>query len=70
MTDESGNQKRLIAVVLVLIVSLVVVFVLWQRDQGSQDLRIDFDTGDAGAEVEPGPPLARPLPEGVELSAA
>lgn len=57
MADESGTQKGLIAVVLVLIVALVVVVVLWQRDQESRDLRIDFDTGDAGAVVEPDPPL-------------
>lgn len=70
MSDESGTQKGLIAVVLVLIVALVVVFVLWQRDQQSQDLKIDFDTGEAGTVVESGPPHARVLPERVGLSVA
>lgn len=68
MADDSGTQKGLIAVVVLLIVALVVVFVLWQRDQQSQDLEIDFNTGEAGTVVEPGPPLARVLPEGIGLS--
>jgi flagellar biosynthesis/type III secretory pathway M-ring protein FliF/YscJ len=70
MAVSGGNQKGLLAVVLILIVALVVVFVLWQRDQESTDLRIDFDTGDAGTVVEPGPSLAGVLPEGIGLSMA
>lgn len=68
MADDAGTRKGLIAVIVILIVILVVVFYLWQQDQESQDVRIDFDTGDAGAVVEPGPPVARALPEGIELT--
>lgn len=70
MAISGSNQKGLFAVVLLLIVALVVVFVLWQRDQESTDLRIDFDTGDAGTVVEPGPPVAGVLPRGIVLSMA
>lgn len=70
MADEGGTRKGLIAVILLLVVALVVVFVFWQRDRESQDLRIDFDTGDAGTVVETGPPVARVLPEGTGLSVA
>lgn len=69
MTDGNGNQKSLIGVVVVLVVALVVVFVLWQRDQDSKDINVDFNTGSAETVVESGPPLARGLPEGTGLSA-
>lgn len=68
MADDAGTRKGLIAVIVLLIVIVVVVFFLWQRDRESQDVRIDFDTGDAGAVVEPGPPVAHALPEGIELA--
>lgn len=68
MANDAGNRTGLIAVIVILIVILVVVFFLWQQDRESQDVRIDFDTGDAGAVVEPGPQVARALPEGIELT--
>jgi flagellar biosynthesis/type III secretory pathway M-ring protein FliF/YscJ len=70
MADDTGSNTGLIAVIILLIVIIVVGFFLWQRDQESQDLKIDIDTGDAGAVVEPGPPVARALPEGIELTVA
>lgn len=70
MTDGNSNQKTLIGVVVVLVVALLVVFVLWQRDRDSQDINVDFNTGSAESVVESGPPLARGLPEGIGLPAA
>lgn len=68
MANEGSTQKGLIGIVLLLIVILVVGFVLWQRDQDSQDLNIEIGTGDAETVVEPGPTFARSLPEGIGLS--
>ena len=67
MADEGGSQKALVAVIVVLLVALLVVFYLWQQDRESKDVRIDFDTGDAGELVAPGTPMALGLPEGVTL---
>ncbi|MFW6010375.1 MAG: hypothetical protein ACOC9H_00510 [Gemmatimonadota bacterium] len=67
MADDTGSNTGLIAVIILLIVIIVVGFFLWQRDQESQDVRIEFDTGDAGAVVEPGPQVALVLPMGIEL---
>jgi preprotein translocase subunit SecG len=68
MASEGSTQKGLIGIVLLLIVILVVGFVLWQRDQDSQDLNIEIGAEDAEAVVEPGPTFARGLPEGIGLS--
>lgn len=70
MANESSTHKGLIGVILLLVVILVVGFVLWQRDQESKDLNIEIGTRDAETVVEPGPPLARGLPEGIGLSVA
>lgn len=70
MADEGGTQKGLIGIILLLVVVLVVGFVLWQRDQESKDLNIEIGTWDAETFVEPGPPLARGLPERIGLSVA
>jgi preprotein translocase subunit SecG len=70
MADESSSHKGLIGVILVLIVILVVGFVLWQRDQESKDVNIEIGMEDGEAVVEPGPQLARGLPEGIGLSVA
>lgn len=70
MNEEGGTQKSLLSVVLVLIVALVVVFVLWQRDQDSKDLNIDIGSVDAGTVVEPGPRPAHVLPDGIEFLVA
>ncbi len=56
--------------ILLLVVVLVVGFVMWQRDQESKDLNIEIGAGDAETFVEPGPALARSLPEGIGLSVA
>lgn len=68
MADEGGSQKGLVAVIIVLVVALLVVFYLWQQDQESKDVRIDFDTGDAGTLVAPGSPVALTLPDGVVVT--
>lgn len=68
MTDDSGSQKRLIGAILLLVVAVVVVFVLWQRDEESHHMNVDLDMGNAETVVEPGPPLAGALPEGIGLS--
>lgn len=70
MADEGGTRKPLIAAVVLLMAALVVVFVLWQRDRDSRDLRIDIGARDAGTVVEPGPAPARLPPEGVGLPGA
>lgn len=70
MLDEGSSRKGLIGVVLLLIVALVVVFMLWQRDQESQDLEIEIGSGDAETAIEPAPQVARALPEGIGVSVA
>lgn len=70
MANSSSNQKSLIGVILLLVAVLVVGFVMWQRDQESKDLNINIGMGDAQTLVEPGPALARGVPEGFWLSTA
>ncbi|MFW6010601.1 MAG: hypothetical protein ACOC83_00535 [Gemmatimonadota bacterium] len=69
MANEGSTQKGLIGIVLLLIVILVVGFVLWQRDQDSQDLNIEIGATDAETIVEPDPYFVRgPSPAGIGLS--
>lgn len=39
---ESGRSNSLVIGIVVLVVALIVVFFLWQRDQESADLDIDI----------------------------
>lgn len=62
MAREGGSRKKLLGLVVALLVALIVVLVLWQQDEASQDVRLDVDMGDAGALVETGPGLAAVAP--------
>lgn len=47
---ESGRSNTgMIVVVLVLVAALIAVFVLWQRDQESEELDVDIGEGGGAA---------------------
>ncbi|MGH7539661.1 MAG: hypothetical protein ACRELC_01560 [Gemmatimonadota bacterium] len=46
--EETKMNKRNGVIVAVLVVALLVVLFLWQRDRESQDVNLDVDIGAAG----------------------
>lgn len=67
---EGRSNKTLIVAVLLLVAALIVVFVLWQQDQESEDVNIDIGSADGNWPSEVGSSAIVLAPQSVRFTEA